>query len=84
MTIKDKINQNWDEDDFKEFLLDFQNMNDDELKKLYSMLQGMLENRMLLSQAQQERIDAEKSLNSAKDEYHKLFGVDCKPKKEIK
>ena len=24
--------------------------------------------------AEQERIDAEKSLNSVKDEYHKLFG----------
>ena len=34
--------------------------------------------------AEQERIDAEKSLNSVKDEYHKLFGVDCKPIKEKK
>ena len=34
--------------------------------------------------AEQERIDAEKSLNSVKDEYHKLCGVDCKPKEENK
>ena len=33
--------------------------------------------------AEQERIDAEKSLNSVKDEYHKLCGVDCKPKGDV-
>ena len=58
-------------------------MTESELKLEILKLEHQLIN-IRLRIAEQERIDAEKSLNSVKDEYHKLFGVDCKPKKEIK